>query len=135
MQPTAGLVLVENQVASAAVTNSIVVAENQVASAAMGRNLTERDEETSSTKWHAQFWSQTTLLLLLLLSLSLSHGTAEKNRPLHSKHEEKKMHCAEGDGRWHQDKIDPVTRAQHHVVVFASTLPHYPPADLVLVTK
>jgi hypothetical protein len=59
-------------VASAAVTNSIVVAENQVASAAMGRNLTERDEETSSTKWHAQFWSQTTLLLLLLLSLSLS---------------------------------------------------------------
>jgi hypothetical protein len=58
-------------VASAAVTNSIVVAENQVASAAMGRNLTERDEETSSTKWHAQFWSQTTLLLLLL-SLSLS---------------------------------------------------------------
>jgi hypothetical protein len=72
LQPAAGLVLVENQVASAAVTNSIVVAENQVASAAMGRNLTERDEETSSTKWHAQFWSQTTLLLLLLLSLSLS---------------------------------------------------------------
>jgi hypothetical protein len=70
LQPAAGLVLVENQVASAAVTNSIVVAENQVASATMGRNLTERDEETSSTKWHAQLWSQTTLLLLLL-SLSL----------------------------------------------------------------
>jgi hypothetical protein len=78
LQPAAGLVLVENQVASAAVTNSIVVAENQVASAAMGRNLTERDEETSSTKWHAQFWSQTTLLLLLLLSLSLSLSLMEQ---------------------------------------------------------
>jgi hypothetical protein len=25
---------------------------------------------------------------------------------LHTKHEQKTMHCAEGDGRWHQDKID-----------------------------
>jgi hypothetical protein len=57
----------------------------------------------------------------LSLSLSLSHGTAEKNRPLHTKHEEKTMHCAEDDGRWHQDKIDPIARAQHHVVD-ASTL-------------
>ncbi len=83
-----------------------------MASADVGRNLTERDEETSSTKMACTILESNDSPPPPPLSLSLSHGTAEKNRPLHTKHEEKTMHCAEGDGRWHQDKIEPIARAQ-----------------------